>query len=123
MLPKRTLFIATNTQRSAKKKAEVAEKSRKRSLCTKRDGSREHFSESKLTRTLLRAAEGYDRVIDVPAIIARVRQEMYDGIKTKDIHEVLIMVVRSFIERDPAHSYCCLAPLACSLCTARSWAS
>jgi ribonucleoside-diphosphate reductase alpha chain len=71
---------------------------------TKRNGQRERFSESKLTRTLLRAAEGYDRAIDVPSIIAKVRQEMYDGIKTKEIHEVLVMVVRSFIERDPAHS-------------------
>lgn len=71
---------------------------------TKRDSSRERFSESKLTRTLLRAAEGYDRAIDVPSIISKVRQEMYDGIKTKEIHEVLVMVVRSFIERDPAHS-------------------
>jgi ribonucleoside-diphosphate reductase alpha chain len=88
------------------KKAEIAEKITENALfVTKRDGSREHFSESKLTRTLLRAAEGYDRIIDVPAIIARVRQEMNDGIKTKDIHEVLVMVVRSFIERDPAHSY------------------
>lgn len=73
-------------------------------LITKRNASTERFSESKLTRTLLRAAEGYDRTIDVPAIISKVRQEMYDGIKTKEIHEVLIMVVRSFIERDPAHS-------------------
>lgn len=73
-------------------------------LVTKRNGQTERFSESKLTRTLLRAAEGYDRAIDVPAIIAKVRQEMYDGIKTKEIHEVLVMVVRSFIERDPAHS-------------------
>jgi ribonucleoside-diphosphate reductase alpha chain len=88
------------------KKAEVAEKIIENALIiTKRDGSTERFSESKLTRTLLRAAEGYDRVIDVPAIIAKVRQEMHEGIKTKDIHDVLIMVVRSFIERDPAHSF------------------
>jgi ribonucleoside-diphosphate reductase alpha chain len=88
------------------RKAEVAEKITENALfITKRDGSREAFSESKLTRTLLRAAEGYDRQIDVPAIISKVRQEMYDGIKAKEIHEVLIMVVRSFIERDPAHSF------------------
>ncbi len=90
----------------AEKKAEVAEKIIENALfITKRDGSREHFSESKLARTLLRAAEGFDRVIDTPAIISKVRQEMHDGIKTKDIHEVLIMVTRSFIERDPAHSF------------------
>lgn len=87
------------------KKQEVAEKIIENALMvTKRDGTREHFSESKLTRTLLRAAEGLERMIDVPSIIGRVRQEMNDGIKTKDIHEVLIMVVRSMIERDPAHS-------------------
>lgn len=88
------------------KKAEVAEKIQENALViTKRDGTREHFSESKLTRTLLMAAQGYERLIDTAAIIARVRAEMYDGIKTKDIHDVLIMVVRSMIERDPAHSY------------------
>ena len=87
------------------KRQEVVEKIIENALMiTKRDGSREPFSESKLTRTLLRAAEGLERVIDVPSIIGRVRQEMSDGIKTKDIHDVLIMVVRSMIERDPAHS-------------------
>ncbi|HVV39075.1 MAG TPA: ribonucleoside-diphosphate reductase subunit alpha [Candidatus Paceibacterota bacterium] len=89
----------------AEKKQEIAEKITENALfVTKRNGSREPFSESKLTRTLLRAAQGYDRVIDVPSIISRVRQEMHEGIKTRDIHEVLIMVVRSFIERDPANS-------------------
>lgn len=88
------------------KKEEVIEKIIENSLLiTKRNGSKEAFSESKLTRTLLRAAEGLERNIDVPAIIARVRAEMYDQIKTKDIHDVLIMVVRSMIERDPAHSF------------------
>ena len=87
------------------KKEEIIEKISDNALfITKRDGTREAFSESKLTRTLLRAAEGLERTIDVPAIISRVRAEMYENIKTKDIHEVLIMVVRSMIERDPAHS-------------------
>lgn len=89
----------------AEEKQKVAEKIVDNELfITKEDGSRERFSESKLTLTLLRAAEGFDRVINVPAIISKVRQEMYDGIKSKEIHEVLVMVVRSFIERDPAHS-------------------
>jgi ribonucleoside-diphosphate reductase alpha chain len=88
------------------KRAEVAEKIEDNQLLVvKRNGQRENFSEPKLTRTLIRACEGYERLIDVPTIIARVRQEMYEGIKTKDIHDVLIMVVRSMIERDPAHSY------------------
>ncbi|MEK7612904.1 MAG: ribonucleoside-diphosphate reductase subunit alpha [Patescibacteria group bacterium] len=88
------------------KKQEVAEKIADSALyILKRDGSREAFSESKLTRTLLLAAQGFEHSIDVPAIIARVRAEMYEGIKSKDIHDVLVMMVRSLIERDPAHSY------------------
>jgi len=88
------------------KRAKIAEKIEENQLLiTKRGGARENFSEAKLTRTLMRACIGYERVIDVPSVIARVRQEMYDGIKTKEIHDVLIMVVRSMIERDPAHSY------------------
>ncbi|HYF12842.1 MAG TPA: ribonucleoside-diphosphate reductase subunit alpha [Candidatus Paceibacterota bacterium] len=87
------------------KKQQVAQKIVESSLIVeKRNGSKEPFSESKLTRTLLRAAEGYDHIIDAPAIISKVRQEMHEGINTKEIHEVLVMIVRSFIERDPAYS-------------------
>jgi ribonucleoside-diphosphate reductase alpha chain len=87
------------------RRQEIAEKIVENALfITKRDGTRQRFSESKLTRTLLRAAEGLERAIDVPSIIGRTRQELYDGMKTKDIHDALIMVVRSMIERDPAHS-------------------
>jgi ribonucleoside-diphosphate reductase alpha chain len=89
----------------AEKKQEIAEKIEENALIiTKRDGRREPFSEQKLTATLRHAAEGHEKVIDFPGIIGRVRQEMYEGIASKDIHEVLIMVVRSMIERDPAHS-------------------
>jgi ribonucleoside-diphosphate reductase alpha chain len=90
----------------AEKKAEIQEKITEQSLLVhKRNGARERFSEAKLTRTLMRATEGFERIVDVPAIIARVRQELYEGIKTTDIHDILIMVVRSMIERDPAHSF------------------
>jgi ribonucleoside-diphosphate reductase alpha chain len=87
------------------KKEEVAEKiSENALLIVKRDGSTERFSEEKLMATLMRASAGMEHLIDATSIIARVRQEMYEGMKTKDIHDVLIMVVRSMIERDPAHS-------------------
>jgi len=56
------------------KKAEIAEKITENQLVVlKRDGTKENFSEQKLTKTLLVAAAGYERQIDVPAIIARVR--------------------------------------------------
>lgn len=88
------------------KREEIAEKIEENQLVIeKRDGSKENFNETKLTRTLTWAAKRYESVIDTSLIIARVRQEMYEGIKSKDIHDVLIMVVRSLIERDPAYSY------------------
>src|SRR3569623_304616 len=88
------------------KKAEVGQMINENALLIeKRDGTREPFSESKLARTLMRASVGYEKLIDVPMIVAKVRQEMFEGMKSSDIHEVLIMVVRSFIERDPAHSF------------------
>src|SRR3989344_4697967 len=100
------IYRYEHTKAREEKKAEIAEKIEENQLLiVKSDGGQEHFSEAKLTRTLIRAAEGVERVIDVPSIIGRVRQELYDGIKSKEIHDVLIMVVRSMIERDPAHSF------------------
>jgi ribonucleoside-diphosphate reductase alpha chain len=88
------------------RRQEVAEKIEENALLiTKKDGSKERFSEAKLTATLMRAAQGFERAIDPAGIIGRVRAEMYEGITSKDIHEVLVMVTRSLIERDPAHSW------------------
>lgn len=99
------IYRYEHTKVREQEREKIAEKiTENQLLIEKRDGRKENFSESKLTRTLLRAAEGLERSIDVPAIISRVRAEMYENIKTKEIHDVLIMVVRSMIERDPAHS-------------------
>ncbi len=87
------------------KKEEIAEKiSENALLVTKRDGRQERFDEAKLHTTLMRAADGYESILDPNSIVAKVQQEMYEGIKTKDIQDVLIMVTRSMIERDPGYS-------------------
>ncbi|MGC9602168.1 MAG: ribonucleoside-diphosphate reductase subunit alpha [Minisyncoccia bacterium] len=99
------IYRYEHEKKREEKKQEIAEKIGENALLvTKKEGTKEYFSEAKLTRTLLRAARGFEAVVDVPAIVSRVRTELYEGISTKDIHEVLIMVVRSMIERDPAHS-------------------
>ena len=99
------IYRYEHEKKREEKKQEVAEMIDENALfITKRNGTKESFSEAKLTRTLLRASQGYESVVDVAAIVARVRAELYEGISTKDIHDVLIMVVRSMIERDPAHS-------------------
>jgi ribonucleoside-diphosphate reductase alpha chain len=99
------IYRYEHAKKREEEKQEVAEKISENALIiTKRDGRRENFSEAKLTKTLTRASGGFENIINVPSVIGRVRQEMHDGIKTKDIHDVLIMVVRSLIERDPAYS-------------------
>ncbi len=100
------IYRYEHEKKREEKKQEVAEKIIENALLiTKKGGAKEHFSEAKLTRTLMRASQGYEQVVDVPAIVGRVRAELYEGISTKDIHDVLIMVTRSMIERDPAHSW------------------
>lgn len=100
------IYRYEHAKQREQKREEVAEKIEDNTLLiTKRDGTREPFSEAKLQNALSHASRGYESVVDAPGIIARVRQEMYDGMGTKDIHDVLIMVTRSMIERDPAYSY------------------
>ena len=87
-------------------RAEVVEKIIDNALMIeKRDGRMEPFSEEKLATTLARASAGYENIVENGSIVGRVRAELYEGMKSKDIQELLIMVVRSFIEKDPAYSW------------------
>ncbi len=87
------------------RKEEIIDKIAEKSLrIKKRDGSEVAFDEEKIIKTLSYAMKGYENVVNVRTVVSQVRQEMYEGISTKDIHEVLIMVVRSFIERDPGYA-------------------
>src|SRR3989344_771273 len=66
------IYRYEHTKAREEKKAEIAEKIEENQLLiTKRDGSRENFSEAKLTRTLIRSCIGYEHIIDVPSVIAR----------------------------------------------------
>lgn len=100
------IYRYEHTKLRQQHREEVAEKIEENALLiTKRDGTRAPFSEEKIARSLAYASRGYESIVDSSAIVARVRQEMYEGMSTKDIHDVLIMVTRSMIERDPAYSY------------------
>jgi ribonucleoside-diphosphate reductase alpha chain len=73
-------------------------------LVTKRSGASEPFDVDKVAQTVRYAMRGYEDVVNVHAVVEQVWREMYDGIETKSVRDVTIMVVRSFIERDPAYS-------------------
>lgn len=70
----------------------------------KRSGKTEPFSIEKIRKTLEYVAKDAGAVIDIEAIAQQCTQDVYDGMKTSDIAQALIMTTRAFIERDPAYS-------------------
>ncbi len=100
------IYRYEHTKMREEKKQELQAKiEENRLMVTKRDGTTEPFSKEKLKRRLAYAAQGYEEEINMDAVVIQVEQEMYEEIATKDVEEVLTMVVRSFIERDPAYSH------------------
>ena len=73
-------------------------------LVQKADGRTELFSIEKVRKVINRAAEGIAGDIDVDALVLQLESEVYDGIASRDIAQALVLVARSFIERDPAYS-------------------
>ncbi len=70
----------------------------------KRDGKKEVFSLEKLRAVLAQHTKKMGVVLDVEGVALQCQNEVYDGITTKDVARILIMVVRSMIERDPLYS-------------------
>ncbi len=90
----------------AEKKQEDLEKLEESALkVIKRDGKVVGFSEKKLRISLSHVVHGYESVIDIEKIVSQIKLEIHDGITTKEFAKLLIMVVRSMIELDPAYSY------------------
>lgn len=85
-------------------KQETLEKIEENALnITTGDGRLEPFSETPIRKTLAHFITDGSPV-DVDAVIAQLKYELYEGITAEDIRRALIMVVRSMIERDPAYS-------------------
>lgn len=101
----------------AEKKQEAIEKIEKGGLYViKRSGARERFSKEKLKSSLQYAIRGFESVIDVDGLVTQCRAELYDDISTKDVQRVLVLVARSWIERDPAYSKVAARLLHDSIC-------
>ena len=71
----------------------------------KRSGKKEPFSMEKIKQSLAHYASGYETIIHIDAVAEQVRTELYEDIETKEIARAIIMVLRSFIEHDPAYSF------------------
>ncbi|PIR04460.1 MAG: ribonucleoside-diphosphate reductase subunit alpha [Candidatus Magasanikbacteria bacterium CG11_big_fil_rev_8_21_14_0_20_39_34] len=88
------------------KKQEAIKKAEEGQLyITKKNGRKELFSMEKLKKYIGHIIEGQEHIIDVDAVADQLRLEIYEGIDTDGIERALIMVLRSWIELDPAYSY------------------
>ena len=86
-------------------KREVVEKIESNELViAKEDGEHDIFSPERI-RTIITnlLSETEIKYVDVDAIVNQLKQEVYDGITTKEISRSLVSVVRSMIERDPTY--------------------
>jgi ribonucleoside-diphosphate reductase alpha chain len=85
----------------------VAEKIEKHELLiTKKSGAGEPYSENKLKKYLDHHSVALQSV-DMELILKQMKMEIFSGMTTEEIRKALIMVVRSFVERD--HDYSLLA--------------
>ncbi|MBP9686740.1 MAG: ribonucleoside-diphosphate reductase subunit alpha [Candidatus Doudnabacteria bacterium] len=88
------------------KKEEVQRKIEKEGIMVqKRDGTREAYSEAKVRASLEKILGQYAEQVDVDKVTAQLRREVHEDITTKEIARTLIMVLRSYIEKDAAYSF------------------
>lgn len=100
------IYRFEHTKIREEKKKETLEKVEEGGLLiTKRDGRKERFDVSKIEQNLKRVVFGYEKEINIDQITKQVKQEVYEGMTTKEIRKAVIMTVRSMIEQDPAYSY------------------
>lgn len=100
------IYRYEHTKVREQQKAEVLQKvDANQLMITKRDGRKEPFVVEKLQKSLEVILGEYLADIDVATVVNQVRLELYEDITTAEIERALIMVLRAYIEKDPAYSY------------------
>ncbi len=99
------IYRYEHTKVREEKKQEVLEKLDKSEvMVVKRNGTTEPFSLQKVQMSLEKILGENAKDIDLSLVMNQLRLEIYEDIKTAEIERALIMVLRSFIEKDPAYS-------------------
>ncbi len=94
-------YILYRYQHKKEREQETMERiEEKQLMVTKRDGKKEPFMLQKLRGTLSYHVKQMGVSIDIEPIVSQCQNEVYDGITSRDVTRILIMVVRSMIERD-----------------------
>ncbi len=70
----------------------------------KTNGELQPLNTYNIRRTFEFAAAEVQEEVNIEEMVQATLNSVYDGIKTKDIAKVMVMVARSYIERDPAYS-------------------
>jgi ribonucleoside-diphosphate reductase alpha chain len=100
------IYRYERTKERQEKKQEMLEKLEEEGLyITKRNGTRQKFDIEKIRASVTHVTKGFESEINVDQIVNQVKQEVFEGISTKEIRKALVMTVRSLIEQDPAYSY------------------
>jgi len=98
------IYRYEHTKIREKKKEEVLEAIDAHTLfVTKRSGKKEKFSLEKIRKTLKHFIGDYKKEIDIESLVNQCRNEVFDGITTAEVTKALIMIARTFLERDPAY--------------------
>lgn len=106
------LYRYEHIKKREEEKKDVLEKIEKNELSvTKRSGKTETFDLSKLKKSLTKPIEEHEslknkrEIFDLDALLYLCQKNLFEGIKTSEISQALIMAARSMIENDPAYSY------------------
>ena len=98
------LYRAERARVRAEARLEQLQKLEKNQLkITHSDGKKSTFQLAKVRQVLERCAEKFSAV-DTNLVLEEVKRNIYDGITTAEVSQVLILAGKSFIERDPQYS-------------------
>lgn len=70
----------------------------------KSSGEVASFNRYNITKTITYHIKGLENDIDLNLIVSGIENSIYDGMTTKEIAQIIVMTVRSYIDRDPAYS-------------------
>ncbi len=103
------LYRAKRNEERQKEKEKNIEKSILGKLTVvKRDGRTVLFNLQKVKESIKRASKGYESTVNedvMNILIKEVVKNLYDGVKTTEIDNALVLAATAFIEKDSAYNY------------------
>ncbi len=102
-------YILYREQQKEKRKQETEDRleavERSALRVVKRDGTSADFDIREIEVAIEHAVQGFEKEIDVASVVESIKLNVYDGIKTPEINQAIVMSLKARIERDPAYSF------------------